>query len=71
MFSLCYRSFFLAYVAGSVDGAVALKYLDRGTDRDMGLVLILSSISLGYYYFFYIFLYIMIKNRVWEATMFW
>ncbi|XP_066367129.1 mitotic checkpoint protein BUB3.3-like isoform X2 [Miscanthus floridulus] len=25
-----------AYVAGSVDGAVALKYLDRGTDRDLG-----------------------------------
>lgn len=63
MFSLCYCSFFLAYVAGSVDGAVALKYLDRGTDRDLGLVLILSSISLGYYYYFFcIFLYITIKD---------
>lgn len=25
-----------AYVAGSVDGVVALKYLDRGTNRDLG-----------------------------------
>ena len=58
MLSLCYCSFFLAYVAGSVDGAVALKYLDRGTDRDLGLVLILSSISLGYYYYFSVSSYI-------------
>lgn len=67
MFTLYYCSFFLAYVAGSVDGAVALKHLDRGTDRDLGLVLILSSISLVVF----IFLYNMIKNRAWKATLLW
>lgn len=28
--------FFPGYAAGSVDGVVAVKYFDRGTDGDMG-----------------------------------
>lgn len=30
------------YAAGSVDGVVAVKYFDRGTDGDMGYFFVLS-----------------------------